>query len=79
MSPAGIPSVQTGVGGNSTAGGGGKTENEWEKALDLMETQDPNRARLDAGDELVLLAPLAWRRISARRVINSTSMDFLGI
>ena len=78
MKPAGIASVKTGVGGNSTAEGGDKTENDWvEKALDVMETEDPNKARLACGDELVLLVPSAWRRRSARRVISSGSIGFL--
>ena len=83
MSLAGIASVKTGSGGNSTAWGGDRdaTENDWEKALDAMETHDPNKARLLRGDELLLplLLPSAWRRMSARWVINSTSMGFLGI
>jgi len=73
----GTSSVKIGVGGNSTAEGGDKTENDWEKALDVMETEDPNKARLVCGDELVLLVPSAWRRMSARRVVSSGSMGFL--
>ena len=49
MNPAGIASVKTGVGGNSAAGGGDATENDWEKALDAMERGDP-KARLGGGD-----------------------------
>jgi hypothetical protein len=78
MNPAGIASVKTGVGGNSAAGGGDATENDWEKALDAMEKGVP-KARLAGGDELVLLLPSVRRRMAARRVINSTSMGFLGI
>ena len=81
INSAGIASVKTGVGGNSTPGGGDAMENDWEKALDAMETRrDPDKTRLLGRDELVvLLLPSAWRRMSARRVMNSTSMGFLGI
>ena len=79
MKHAGIASVKTGVGGNSTAGGGDATENDWEKTLDVMEAEDPNKARLACGDELVLLLPSAWHRMLARRVLSSKSMGFLCI
>ena len=80
MSSAGSASVKTGPGGNSTAWGSDATENDWEKVLDAMEPQrDPNKARLPDRDEVLLLSPSAWRRMSARRVINSTSMGFLGL
>jgi hypothetical protein len=60
MSSAGIASVKTGVGGNSTTWGSDATENDWEQALDAMETQrDPNKARLLGGEEQVLLTPSA--------------------
>lgn len=64
ISSAGIASVKTGVGGNSTAWGSDATENDWEQALDATETLwDPNKARLLGGDELVLLTPSDWRRM----------------
>ena len=77
-SPAGITSMKTGVGGNSTTEVDDRPQNDWEKALDVMETEDPNKVRLC--NELVLLVPSVWRRRAARRVISSKSelMDFLG-
>jgi hypothetical protein len=56
--------VKTGVGGNSTAGGGDAMENDWEKALDAMETRDPNKTidSLACGVELLLLVPLVCCR-----------------
>jgi hypothetical protein len=79
MSSTGNSSAKSGSRGNSTAWGADATENDWEKALDAMETRDPNKARLLGRDVLLLLLPSAWRRMLARRVINSTSMGFLGI
>ena len=72
--------MKTGVGGKLTAGGGDATENDWEKALDAMETGDPNKAIdcLACGVELVLLVPSACCRSSAMRAINWTSTGFLG-
>jgi hypothetical protein len=80
MNPSGIRSVKTGVGGNSTAGGGDVMENDWEKALDAIETGDPNKAidSLAWGVELMLLVPSVCCRRSAMRAINWTSMGFLG-
>ena len=78
MNPAGIVSVKTGVGGNSTAKGGVAREHDWENALDVMETEDPSKARLACRDELLLLLLSVWRRRLARRVKRSKSMEFLG-
>lgn len=69
--------MKTGVGGNSTTGGNDATENDSEKSLEEMEAEDPNKARLSCGVELVLLAPSVWRRRSVIRARNSGSMGFL--
>jgi len=55
-------------------------ENDWEKALDAMETGDPNKTidSLVCGVELVLLVPLDCCRRSTMRAINWTSTAFLG-
>jgi len=42
MSPLGISSLKTGVGGNSSSGGRDRTEGESENTVELRETQDPN-------------------------------------
>jgi hypothetical protein len=62
MSPLGISSVKTGVGGNSTSGGGDVMEIDSENRLDAIEARDPVKLiRLIRGVELALLklAPLA--------------------
>jgi hypothetical protein len=71
--------MKTGVGGNSTTGGGDVMENDWEKILDPMEVGVPNKATwFVCGVEVVLLVPLVCCRSSAMRVINGTSMGFFG-
>jgi len=44
MIPSGISSLKTSVRGNSTTAGDEVTESDSEKALDVIETQDPIKA-----------------------------------